>query len=74
MEILKLEKVPDFYSCVIDAAIMAEEFNWITKYASTKDIGFSAKLMLALSKIFQTLLSPHVNLVSLNSSTSLKNG
>ena len=36
LEILKLEKVPDFTTCAIDAAIMAEEFNWILGYANQK--------------------------------------
>ena len=59
LEILKLEKVPDFYSCVIDAAIMAEEINWISKYASTKDIGFSAKLIVGFIKdLPDTLITP----------------
>ena len=58
-EILKLEKVPDFMTCAIDAAIMAEEVNWIMKYVSTKDIGFSTKLIVAFIKdLPDTLITP----------------
>ena len=59
LEILKLEKVPDFYACAIDAVIMAEEVNWIFKYASFKDIGFSTKLIVGFIKdLPDTLITP----------------
>ena len=59
LEILKLEKVPDFMTCGINAVIMAEEVNWITKYASAKDIGFTAKLIVGFIKdLPDTLITP----------------
>ena len=59
LEILKLEKVPDFMTCGINAVIMAEEVNWIMKYASAKDIGFTTKLIVGFIKdLPDTLITP----------------
>ena len=54
-----LELTPDFTTCGINAAIIAEEVNWIMGYANQKEIEMTTTLIVGFIKdLPDTLLTP----------------